>query len=177
MLVSCIIPCCVYACAVVSARSNCRTCGVVGLVFVVVVVALLCCRDVQGLIVCLDDTGRLECYYLGTDPSMPVISSSSSRDLDYGAMDAEMQSLQDTIRNSMLGGKHTHAHTHTRTHWPIPHTCLLSLQKCKAIECIPQRPVACIFLSLVILFLCEGLFNAASSIFLFVLGGIALHTS
>lgn len=25
---------------------------------------------VQGLIVALDDTGRLECYYLGTDPSM-----------------------------------------------------------------------------------------------------------
>ena len=55
------------------------------------------------MVVASDDTGKLGCFFLGTDPSMPEISTEVSRDLDYGAMDAEMQALQEVIRDSVLG--------------------------------------------------------------------------
>jgi Bardet-Biedl syndrome 9 protein len=56
-----------------------------------------------GMVVALDDTGKIGCFFLGTDPSMPEITTEGSRDLDYAAMDAEMQSLQAVIRDSVLG--------------------------------------------------------------------------
>lgn len=44
---------------------------------------LLLFRDLQGIIVTLDDTGYLHCAYLGTDPSMMVTPAPEARDINY----------------------------------------------------------------------------------------------
>ena len=40
-------------------------------------------RELQGVIVTLDDTGYLHCAYLGTDPSMMVTPAPEARDINY----------------------------------------------------------------------------------------------
>ena len=40
-------------------------------------------RELQGVIVTLDETGYLHCAYLGTDPSMMVTPAPESRDINY----------------------------------------------------------------------------------------------
>ena len=44
---------------------------------------LLSTRELQGVIVTLDDTGYLHCAYLGTDPSMMVTPAPEARDINY----------------------------------------------------------------------------------------------
>ena len=56
------------------------------------------CRDLNGVIVMLSDTGRLECVYLGTDPAIFVPPQVDSRELNYAKMDAEMVRLQQRIK-------------------------------------------------------------------------------
>ena len=46
----------------------------------------------------LSDTGRLECVYLGTDPSIFIPPHVESRELNYSKMDAEMAQLQQRIK-------------------------------------------------------------------------------
>ncbi|KIZ05707.1 putative Protein PTHB1 [Monoraphidium neglectum] len=54
---------------------------------------------VKGLIVALDDAGRLAALYLGTDPpSAAVAAAGDARPLDYAGMDAEHRSLLAAIR-------------------------------------------------------------------------------
>lgn len=55
-------------------------------------------QDLKGVIVTLSDTGRLECSYLGTDPSIFVPPSVESRELNYAQMDKEMAELTEIIK-------------------------------------------------------------------------------
>lgn len=59
-------------------------------------------RGTKGLIIALEDTGKLDCYYLGTDPGMPIVSNQDMRELDYTAMDKEMKQLQGSIRDTLI---------------------------------------------------------------------------
>jgi Bardet-Biedl syndrome 9 protein len=40
-------------------------------------------RNIEGVIVTLDETGYLQCSYLGTDPSMMVTPAPEARDINY----------------------------------------------------------------------------------------------
>ena len=40
-------------------------------------------RELQGVIVTLDEGGYLHCAYLGTDPSMMVTPAPEARDINY----------------------------------------------------------------------------------------------
>ena len=42
-----------------------------------------CHRELQGVIVTLDEGGYLHCAYLGTDPSMMVTPAPEARDINY----------------------------------------------------------------------------------------------
>ncbi|KAK7112873.1 protein PTHB1-like isoform X2 [Littorina saxatilis] len=55
-------------------------------------------KELNGVIVMLNDTGRLECVYLGTDPAIFVPPHVESRELNYAKMDAEMAQLQKRIK-------------------------------------------------------------------------------
>lgn len=61
---------------------------------------LLCFSDLKGVIVTLDESGRLDCSYLGTDPSLFIPPAVESRELNYGDMDREMARLQARIKQS-----------------------------------------------------------------------------
>ncbi|XP_052813611.1 protein PTHB1-like [Mya arenaria] len=56
-------------------------------------------HELKGVIVTLSDTGRLECSYLGTDPSLFIPPPVESRELNYGDMDREMAQLQKVIKD------------------------------------------------------------------------------
>ncbi|KAJ8320825.1 hypothetical protein KUTeg_002412 [Tegillarca granosa] len=56
--------------------------------------------DLKGVIVTLDESGRLDCSYLGTDPSLFIPPAVESRELNYGDMDREMARLQARIKQS-----------------------------------------------------------------------------
>ncbi|KAL8618805.1 hypothetical protein ACOMHN_000233 [Nucella lapillus] len=55
-------------------------------------------KELNGVVVMLSDTGRLECVYLGTDPAVFVPPHVESRELNYSKMDAEMARLQQRIK-------------------------------------------------------------------------------
>ncbi|KAK6166671.1 hypothetical protein SNE40_023310 [Patella caerulea] len=55
-------------------------------------------QDLKGSIVTLSDDGHLQCSYLGTDPAIFIPPATDARDLNYKAMDAEMEKLQKKIR-------------------------------------------------------------------------------
>lgn len=66
----------------------------------------MCCSDVKGLLVVLDDVGHLDLCYMGTDPLMFMPPSAELRQIDYSRADREMEELQRTIKsqqNSALG--------------------------------------------------------------------------
>lgn len=54
--------------------------------------------DHDGMIVALDETGRLSISYLGTRPPSSIASSAASRDLDYERIDEEHRQLLMSIR-------------------------------------------------------------------------------
>jgi len=63
------------------------------------------------VIVTLSDTGRLQCSYLGTDPSLFIPPPVESRELNYADMDREMAQLQKAIKeNQAKSGTHTVDH-------------------------------------------------------------------
>jgi len=55
------------------------------------------------MIVTLDDVGRLNICYLGTDAAISGVVAAEAKELDYDAMNAEHQQLQQTIRDAMTG--------------------------------------------------------------------------
>ncbi|KAK3082884.1 hypothetical protein FSP39_007920 [Pinctada imbricata] len=57
-------------------------------------------QDLQGIVVTLSDTGRLECLYLGTDPALFIPPVPEARELNYGEMDREMAQLQKRMKQS-----------------------------------------------------------------------------
>ena len=70
-----------------------------------------CCglssRDLQGVIITLDEDGHLQCFYLGTDPAMFTTPTAEARDLDYNEVDGEMKRLHKVIKEqqSKIGNK------------------------------------------------------------------------
>uniref|UniRef100_A0A8C5K108 Bardet-Biedl syndrome 9 n=1 Tax=Jaculus jaculus TaxID=51337 RepID=A0A8C5K108_JACJA len=56
-------------------------------------------HDLKGVIVTLSDDGRLQCSYLGTDPSLFQAPKVESRELNYDELDVEMKELQKIIRD------------------------------------------------------------------------------
>eukprot|EP00775_Hariotina_reticulata_P008314 gene8314-8499_t len=58
----------------------------------------------QGMIVALDDKGKLSVLYLGSEPPKQSISFANSRQLDYTAMEQERRSLLAKIQAAGAGG-------------------------------------------------------------------------
>lgn len=56
----------------------------------------------HGVIVSLEETGRVGCFYLGTDPEIPTRVVPEAQEVAYDRMDAEMAELQGTIRSILL---------------------------------------------------------------------------
>ena len=46
----------------------------------------------------LDETGHLQCSYLGTDPAMFTTPTAEVREIDYAELDGEMKQLQKVIK-------------------------------------------------------------------------------
>ena len=62
------------------------------------------CRDLQGVVVAVDELGHLVCCYLGTDPStFTPPSLSSTRELNYSEMEREIRELQKEIKMAEKG--------------------------------------------------------------------------
>ncbi len=57
------------------------------------------CRDLKGIMVTLTEAGRLECSYMGTDPSLFTPPTAELREIDYAQQDQEMQELQKIIKS------------------------------------------------------------------------------
>ncbi|KAJ8019984.1 Protein PTHB1 [Holothuria leucospilota] len=57
-------------------------------------------QDLKGVITTLDADGHLTCSYLGTDPSLLVVPTPESREINYDEQDEEMKRLQQVIRES-----------------------------------------------------------------------------
>jgi Bardet-Biedl syndrome 9 protein len=53
---------------------------------------------VQGMIVVLDDSGRLSVVYLGTDPPQHTVAYADSKEVDYAALEAERRELMGVIK-------------------------------------------------------------------------------
>ncbi|KAI6051251.1 BBS9 [Marmota monax] len=63
-----------------------------------VAVRVGCFQDLKGVIVTLSDDGRLQCSYLGTDPSLFQAPKVESRELNYDELDVELKELQRIIK-------------------------------------------------------------------------------
>lgn len=63
-------------------------------------VTFLNSSDLKGVVTSLDADGHLSCSYLGTDPSLFVVPTPESREINYDEQDEEMKLLQQTIRES-----------------------------------------------------------------------------
>uniref|UniRef100_A0A8D2DEG0 Bardet-Biedl syndrome 9 n=1 Tax=Sciurus vulgaris TaxID=55149 RepID=A0A8D2DEG0_SCIVU len=63
-----------------------------------VAVRVGCFHDLKGVIVTLSDDGRLQCSYLGTDPSLFQAPKVESRELNYDELDVELKELQRIIK-------------------------------------------------------------------------------
>lgn len=59
---------------------------------------MYCDRGLKGVTVALNEGGRLSCSYLGTEPSMVSPPSACIRELDYAGVEAEMNQLQQIIK-------------------------------------------------------------------------------
>ncbi|XP_066210488.1 protein PTHB1 isoform X1 [Saccopteryx leptura] len=57
-------------------------------------------HGLKGAIVTLSDDGRLQCSYLGTDPSLFQAPKVEARELNYDALDAELKELQNIIKDA-----------------------------------------------------------------------------
>ncbi|XP_071464509.1 protein PTHB1 isoform X2 [Marmota flaviventris] len=63
-----------------------------------VAVRVGCFQNLKGVIVTLSDDGRLQCSYLGTDPSLFQAPKVESRELNYDELDVELKELQRIIK-------------------------------------------------------------------------------
>ena len=62
------------------------------------------CRDLQGVVVAVDELGHLSCCYLGTDPStFTAPPPSALRDLNFSQMEREVRELQKEIKMAEKG--------------------------------------------------------------------------
>lgn len=51
-----------------------------------------------GLVMTLDDEGKLQLSYMGTDPSMDAVDIKQSVEVDYAALDSEYRELAGRIK-------------------------------------------------------------------------------
>jgi len=58
---------------------------------------------IAGMIVSLDEDGRLAVNYLGTDPPTSAVVASDSKEVNYEEMDEEHRTLLNIIRRSQGG--------------------------------------------------------------------------
>ncbi|WIA14131.1 hypothetical protein OEZ85_002674 [Tetradesmus obliquus] len=63
-----------------------------------VAVRVAALEGMQGMIVALDDTGKLAVLYLGSEPPKQSVSFAESKQLDYAAMEAERKALLTQIK-------------------------------------------------------------------------------
>eukprot|EP00698_Gefionella_okellyi_P022861 TRINITY_DN7657_c0_g1_i1.p1 TRINITY_DN7657_c0_g1~~TRINITY_DN7657_c0_g1_i1.p1 ORF type:complete len:857 (+),score=195.62 TRINITY_DN7657_c0_g1_i1:219-2789(+) len=75
---------------------------------------------VNGMIVTLDDTGRVRISYLGTDAATSGVAAADARDLDYEAMNREHRELSRTIRDAMTGQLEPQETVTVRSQVPLP---------------------------------------------------------
>ncbi|XP_060529140.1 protein PTHB1 isoform X3 [Cylas formicarius] len=68
--------------------------------FMPIALSRACLKNVKGSLVLLSEEGRLECCYLGTEPSFFVAPPLSIKDIDFEKADEELMDLERTIRNS-----------------------------------------------------------------------------
>ncbi|KAJ7322650.1 hypothetical protein JRQ81_018937 [Phrynocephalus forsythii] len=57
-------------------------------------------QDLKGVIVTLNDSGHLQCSYLGTDPSLFQAPKVEARDINYEEYDSEMNKLQKIFKEA-----------------------------------------------------------------------------
>ena len=61
-------------------------------------------RDLEGVVVSVDELGHLSCSYLGTDPSVfTAPPPSTARELNYTEMEREIRELHKEIRIAEKG--------------------------------------------------------------------------
>ncbi|RHZ21911.1 hypothetical protein DYB37_004755 [Aphanomyces astaci] len=58
------------------------------------------CLGIDGMVVSLDDDGRLSVNYLGTDPPTTSVMASDAKEVNYEEMDEEHRTLLNIIRRS-----------------------------------------------------------------------------
>lgn len=56
-------------------------------------------QQIQGAIVVLSEEGRLECNYLGTDPSLFVAPPLQMKPLDLEKVEEELNTLNKTLKS------------------------------------------------------------------------------
>lgn len=56
------------------------------------------CELCEGLVVILDDVGRLSLSYMGSDPPMQAVDMKHSAEVDYSALDTEYRELAGQIQ-------------------------------------------------------------------------------
>lgn len=65
---------------------------------------MFCTRDLQGVVVSVDELGHLTCSYLGTDPSVfTAPPPSTAREINYSEIEREIIELQKEIRIAEKG--------------------------------------------------------------------------
>ena len=61
---------------------------------------------VQGMVIVLEDTGRLSVVYLGTDPPQHTVAYADSKEVDYAALDAERRELMGVMKQHQGASGH-----------------------------------------------------------------------
>lgn len=61
--------------------------------------------NLKGCLVLLSDEGRLECCYLGTEPSLFVAPPLNYQELDYEKVEEELAALNKVIKDYSTDGK------------------------------------------------------------------------
>lgn len=59
--------------------------------------------NTDGIITSVDENGALNCWYLGTDPQLPMVALPQQRDIDYEEADRELRTIQKAIRGNLTG--------------------------------------------------------------------------
>lgn len=61
--------------------------------------------SIKGALVLLSEEGRLECGYLGTEPSLFVAPPLTQKEIDFEKVEKELEELYNILRTSYGGGK------------------------------------------------------------------------
>lgn len=73
--------------------------------FLPICIARAFLRTLWGAVVLLSEEGRLECCYLGTDPSLFVAPPLNAKEIDFEQAESELATLNKIIKNAQGNGK------------------------------------------------------------------------